>query len=133
VQWFFCNKQGYNEPSCADKQKEKGSMRIGCKGHVNVKLDPKEGHWFFDAIDLKHNQQLHPKKRMTRFMRSHKSMEDGVNNLMKVMKRVGVRHQAQMNMMLELYGGRDKWTFTEGDMRNRFDQAYIGNCATVLK
>jgi hypothetical protein len=82
---------------------------------------------------LKHNQQLHPKKRMTCFMRSHKSMEDGVNNLMKVMKRVGVRHQAQMNVMLELYGGRDKWTFTEGDMRNRFDQAYIGNCATVLK
>jgi hypothetical protein len=62
VQWFFCNKQWYNEPSCADKQKEKGSMRIGCKGHVKVKLGPKEGCWFFDAIDLKHNHQLHLEK-----------------------------------------------------------------------
>jgi hypothetical protein len=30
-------------------------MRIGCKGHVKVKLDPKQGRWLFDAIDLNHN------------------------------------------------------------------------------
>ncbi len=53
-------------------------MRIGCKGHVKVKLDPKEGRWFFD-------HQLHPEKRMTHFMRSHKSVQDGVKNLMEVM------------------------------------------------
>jgi hypothetical protein len=52
VQWFFCNKEGYNDSSSVDKQKEKGSVRIGCKGHVKVKLDPKEGCWYFDAIDL---------------------------------------------------------------------------------
>jgi hypothetical protein len=127
----FFNKQGYNEPSCADKQKEKGSMRIVCKGHVKVKLDPKEGHWFFDAIDLKHNRQLHPEKRMRRFMRSHNSMEDGVKNLMEVMTRAGVQHLAQMNVMSELYGGRDKWTFMKRNTRNRFDQSYIGNFATV--
>jgi hypothetical protein len=37
-------------------------MRIGCKGHVKVKLDPKEGCCYFDAIDLYHNHQLHPEK-----------------------------------------------------------------------
>jgi hypothetical protein len=79
-------------------------MRIGCKWHVKMKLDPKEGRWFFDAIDLNHNHQLHPEKQMTRFMRAHKSMEDEVKNLMEVMIRAGVQHQAQMNVMSELYG-----------------------------
>jgi hypothetical protein len=66
-------------------------------------------------------------------MRSHKSMEDGVKNLMEVMTRARVQYQSQMNMMSELYSGRDKWTFTERDMRNRFHQSYIGKFATVLK
>jgi hypothetical protein len=57
---FLCNKQGYNETNNADKQKEKGSMRIGCKGHVKMILYRKEGYWFFDVIDLKHNHQVHP-------------------------------------------------------------------------
>jgi hypothetical protein len=108
VQWFFCNKEGYNDSSSVDKQKEKGSMRIGCKAHVKVRLDPKEGCWHYGAIDLYHNHQLHPEKRMTCFMRSHKNMDDGVKNLMEVMKQAGVQHQAQMNVMSELYGGWDK-------------------------
>jgi hypothetical protein len=87
-----------------------------------VKLDPKEGCWYFDAIDLYHNHQLHLEKRMTHFMHSHKSMKDGVKNLMEVMMRAGVQHLAQMNIMSELYGGHDKRTFTERDMRNRYDQ-----------
>jgi hypothetical protein len=109
VQCFFCNKQGYNETNSVHKQKEKGSMRIGCKGQVKVKVDPKEGRWFFDTIDMNHNHLLHQEKQMTRFMHSHKGMEDGVKNLMEVMTRAGVQHQAQMNMMSELHGGRDKW------------------------
>jgi hypothetical protein len=116
----FFNKQGYNETNSANKQKKKGSMRTGCKGHVKVKLDAKEGCWFFDVINLKYNHQLHPEKRMTRFIRSHKGMEDGVKNLIEVMTRAGVQHQAQMNVMSELYGGRENWTLTERDMRSRF-------------
>jgi hypothetical protein len=46
-------------------------MIIGCKAHVKVKFDPKLGCWYYDAIDLYHNHQLHPEKRMTRFMHSH--------------------------------------------------------------
>jgi hypothetical protein len=37
-------------------------MSIGYKEYVNVKLDLKEGCWFFDAIDLKDKHQLHPEK-----------------------------------------------------------------------
>jgi hypothetical protein len=98
-------------------------MRIGCKGHAKMKLDPKEGCWYFDAIDLYHNHQLHLEKRMTHFMCLDKSMEDGVKNMMEVMTRAGVQHQAQMNVMSELYGGHHKWTFTELDMRNRYNQS----------
>jgi hypothetical protein len=134
VQWFFfCNKQGYNGTNTVDKQNEKGYMRIGCEGHVKVKLDPKEGCWFFDVIDLKLNHELHPEKRTAHFMCAHKSIEDGVKNWMDVMTRAGVQHQAQMNVMLELYGGRDNWTFVERDMRNRFDQSYVENFVTLIK
>jgi hypothetical protein len=90
VQWFFCNKEGYNDSSSVDKQKEKDSMRIGCKGLVKVKLDPKEGCWYFNVVELYHNHQLHLEKRMTRFMQSHKTMEDGVKNLVEVMTWAGV-------------------------------------------
>jgi hypothetical protein len=133
VQWFFCNKEGYNDSNSVDKQKDKVSMRIGCKGHVKVKLDPKEGCWYFDAIDLYHNHQLHPEKRMTHFMCSHKSMEGGVKNMMEVMTWTGVQHQAQMNVMSELYDRRDKWTFTKWDMRNRYNQSYNGHFVTFMK
>jgi hypothetical protein len=90
VQWLFCNKEGYNDGSSVDKQKEKGSMRICCKSHVKVKLDPNVGCWYYNAIDLYHNHKLHPEKQMTRFMHSHKKMEDGVENLMEVMTRARV-------------------------------------------
>jgi hypothetical protein len=94
-------------------------MRVGCKAHVKVKLDTKENVWYFDLLELNHNHRLVPDKRMVCFMRSHKFMEDGVKNIMEIMTRSGVPHAAQMNVMTELHGGRDNWTFTERDMRNR--------------
>jgi hypothetical protein len=101
--FFFCNRQGFSETKTMDKQTEKGSLQIGCKGHMKVKQDPKEGCWYLDIVDLKHNHQLHPEKRMVHFMCAHKRMEDGVKNLMDVMTRDGVAHQAQMNVMLKLH------------------------------
>jgi hypothetical protein len=74
-------------------------------------------------VSIKKGEGLHLEKRMTHFMCLDKSMEDGVKNMMEVMTRAGVQHQAQMNVMSELYGGHHKWTFTELDMRNRYDQS----------
>jgi hypothetical protein len=96
-------------------------MRIGCKCHVKVKLDVKGNYWFFDILALEHNHLLSTATRMVHFMRAHKVMEDGVKNLMQVMTRAGVPHQAQSNVMSELHGGRDNWTFMERDLRNRYD------------
>jgi hypothetical protein len=107
VQWFFCNKEGRCDSKNVEKKTEKGSVRIGCKGHLKAKLDKKEGYWYYDIVDLKHNHKLTPNKRMVHFMRSHKCLEDGIKNLMDVMTRAGVPHATQMNVMLDLHGGRD--------------------------
>jgi hypothetical protein len=53
--------------------------------------------------------------------------------MMEVMTRDGVQHQGQMNVMSELYGGQDKWTFMERDMTNRYHQSYNGHLASFIK
>jgi hypothetical protein len=63
-------------------------------------------------VDLKHNHKLTPDKQMVQFMCSHKCLEDGIKNLMDIMTRARVPHTTQMNVMSDLLGGRDKWTFT---------------------
>jgi hypothetical protein len=119
VSWYVCNKEGFWESKCVGKQTEKDSMRVGCKAKVKVKLDTKENYWYYDIVTLLHNHKLHPESRMARFMRSHKNMDDGIQNLMNMMTRAGIQHQAQMNVMSELHGGRDNWQFIERDVKNR--------------
>jgi hypothetical protein len=80
-------------------------------------LDTKGNYWDYDIVTLLHNHKLHPESRMVRFMQSHKNMEDGIKNLMNMMTRAGVQHQAQMNVMSELHGGRDNWQFTVRDVK----------------
>jgi hypothetical protein len=107
-----------------EKKTEKGSARIGCKGHLKAKLDRKGDYSYYDIVDLKHNHKLTPDKRMVYFMRSHKCLEDGIKNLMDVMTCAEVPHIAQMNVMSDLHGGRDNWTFTEQDFRKKFKCIY---------
>jgi hypothetical protein len=115
----MCNKEGFWESKSVDKQTEKGSMRVGCKAEVKVKLDTKANNWYYDIVTLIHNHKLHPESRMVRFMRSHKNMEDGIKNVMNMMTHVGVQHQAQMDVVSELHGCRDNWQFTGRDVKNR--------------
>jgi hypothetical protein len=92
VSWYVCNKEGFWESKCDDKQTEKGSMQVGCKAEVKVKLDTKGNYWIYDIVALLHNHKLHPKSRMVCFMRSHKNMEDGIKNLMNLMTHAGVQY-----------------------------------------
>jgi hypothetical protein len=87
-------------------------VRIGCKGHLKAKLDRKGGYWYYDIVDLKHNHKLTPDKCMVHFIRSHKCLKDGIKNLMDVRTCARVAYAAQMNVMSDLHGGRDNWTFT---------------------
>ena len=118
--WYVCNKEGFCDNKKVDKMTDKSPMRRGCKTEVKVKLDTKEKYWFYDIVMLEHNHMLRPDPRMIRFMHSHKNMEDGIKNLMNIMTRAGVQHQAQLNVMTELHGGRNKWMFTERDIKNRY-------------
>jgi hypothetical protein len=128
--WYVCNKEGHWDSKVVDKQIEKGSMRVGCKAEVKVKLDTKGGYWYIDIVSLKHNHKLNLEAPMVHFMRAHKRLEDGLHNMVNIMTRAGVQHQAQMNVMTELHDGRDKWMFTERDIKNRYnynDTCFVTN------
>jgi hypothetical protein len=58
------------------------------------------------------------------------NMEDGVKNLMHVMTRADVPHQAQMNVLSELHGGRENWMFTEQHIKNRYLKMAV--CVSVI-
>jgi hypothetical protein len=92
VAWYVCSKEGFCNSKKEDKQIEKGSKCIGCKSYVKVKFDTKGCYWYFDIVALNHNHPMSPQQRMVRFMHAHKSMEDGVKNLMDVMTQAGVQH-----------------------------------------
>jgi hypothetical protein len=92
-------------------------MRVGCIDEVKVKFNAKENYWYYDIVTLLHNHKLHPESWMVHFMRSHTNIEDGIQNLMSMMTRAGVQHQAHMNVMSELHGGRDNWQFIERDKK----------------
>jgi hypothetical protein len=67
-----------------------------------TKLRTHENMGIYDNVVLTHNHNLSPDARMVRFMRAHKNMEDGIKNLINIITRAGVQHQAQMNVMSEL-------------------------------
>ena len=53
-------------------------------------------------------------------MHIHKQRDAALDDLFAIMARNGVAHQAAMNVMSELYGGRQNWPFTEKDVKNMF-------------
>jgi hypothetical protein len=67
-----------------------------------TKLRTHKNMGIYDNVVLTHNHNLSPDARMVRFMRAHKNMEDGIKNLINIITRAGVQHQAQMNVMSEL-------------------------------
>jgi hypothetical protein len=70
--------------------------------------------WYFDRIGEAHNHKLQPSARM----HAHKQREAAMDDLFAIMSRSGVPNQAAMNVMSELYGGRQNWPFTEKDIQN---------------
>jgi hypothetical protein len=51
-------------------------------------------------------------------MHAHKQRETAMDDLFAIMSRSGVPNQAVMNVMSELYEGRQNWPFTEKDIQN---------------
>jgi hypothetical protein len=92
-------------------------MRIVCPAYAKVKEDKKRKIWYFDTIGEAHNHKLQPSARMVRYMHAHKQREAAMDDLVAIMSRSGVPNQAVMNVMSELYGGRQNWPFTEKDIQ----------------
>jgi hypothetical protein len=89
-----------------EPQIDKRSMRIGCPAYAKVKEDKKRKIWYFDRIWEAHNHKLQPSARMVGYIHAHKQKEEAMDDLFAIMLRSGVRNQAALNIMSELYGGR---------------------------
>uniref|UniRef100_K3Y227 Uncharacterized protein n=1 Tax=Setaria italica TaxID=4555 RepID=K3Y227_SETIT len=97
---------------------EKTSKRVGYPTYAKVKEDKKGKQWYFDHVEEAHNHKLHPSLSMVRYMHAHKQREMAMDDLFAIMSRNGVVHQAAMNVMSELFGGRQNWPFTDKDVKN---------------
>ncbi|XP_022681792.1 protein FAR1-RELATED SEQUENCE 5 [Setaria italica] len=116
-----CNKQGhwdYYKPG-EERVREKMSMRCGCKAFVKIKWNQKKDYWFFERIRLEHNHPLHPSPTVTQFLRIQKDKDPIVMGIVDQMHRCDASHNTTVNVLAELYGGRQNFTFTEMDLRNR--------------
>jgi hypothetical protein len=87
---------------------------------VKVKKDVKHNFLYFDHVQEAHNHKLEPSARMTRYMHTHKHMEDGISDIFNIMTKNGVPHQVVLNVMSDLYDGRHMWGFIEKDIKNLY-------------
>jgi len=118
---WVCNREGFLKPGQENEEPmtNKTSMRIGCPAYVKVKEDKKRNIWYFHHVQEAHNHKLEPSPRMVRYMHSHKKREAALDDLFAIMSKSGVPTQAAMNVMSELFGGRQNWPFTEKDVHNK--------------
>lgn len=116
-----CNRQGHWEfykPE-EDRVREKMSMRCECKAFVKAKLNEKKGYWFFERLRLEHNHPLYPSPATTQYLRSQKNKDPEIMEIVDQMHRCDATHNTTVNVLSELYGGRQNFTFTEMDLKNR--------------
>lgn len=116
-----CNRQGhwdFYKPE-EERVREKMSMRCECKAFVKVKRNMKKKYWFFERIKLEHNHPLNPSPTYTQYLRTQKSKDPVVMGIVDQMHRCDASHNTTVNMLSELYGGRQNFTFTEMDLKNR--------------
>jgi len=116
-----CNKQrhwDYYKPG-EERVRERMSMRCECKAFVKVKWNKKKDYWFFERKRLEHNHPLHPSPSVTQYLRLKKNKDPIVMEVVDQMHRCDASHNTTVNVLSELYGGRQNFTFTEMDLRNR--------------
>jgi hypothetical protein len=87
---------------------------------VKVKKDVKHNFWYFDHVQEAHNHKLEPSASMTRYMHTHKHMEEGISDIFNIMTKNEIPHQAVLNVMSDLYDGQHMWGFTEKDIKNLY-------------
>uniref|UniRef100_K3ZBY4 Protein FAR1-RELATED SEQUENCE n=1 Tax=Setaria italica TaxID=4555 RepID=K3ZBY4_SETIT len=70
----------------------------------------KKDYWFFERIRLEHNHPLHPSPTVTQFLRIQKDKDPIVMGIVDQMHRCDASHNTTVNVLAELYGGRQNFT-----------------------
>ncbi|KAK3123172.1 hypothetical protein QOZ80_8AG0625340 [Eleusine coracana subsp. coracana] len=131
---FSCNKQGkceFYKPG-EERKKDKTSKRTICKAFLKAKWTKKKGYWFFDRIRMEHNHILTPSPEAVQFMNSHKNKDSVIMETVDQWNRNNVPPNCTLNLFSDIYGGRQNISFTEMDLKNRYNistnQLFFPNC-----
>ncbi|CAM0150130.1 unnamed protein product [Urochloa decumbens] len=116
-----CNKQGHHEfyKPDEDRVREKMSGRCECKAFVKIKWNQKKDYWFFERVRLEHNHQLNPSPSVKQFLRTQKNKDPIVMEIVDQMHRCDASHNTTVNVLSEIFRGRQNFTFNEMDLKNR--------------
>jgi hypothetical protein len=118
---FNCNKQGkweFYKPG-KERKTEKTSQKTCCKAFVKVKWKKKKGYWYFDRIRLEHNHILTPNDDAVKFMNAHKNKDPVIMQMVDQWHQNNMPTKCTVNLLSDIYGGRQNLSFTENDLRNR--------------
>ena len=118
---FSCNKQGkweFYKPG-EERKKDKTTKRTACKAFVKAKGNKKKGYWFFERIEMKHNHVLTASEEVVQFMNAHKNKGPVIMEMVDQWHRNNVPPNCTVNLLSDIYGGRQNISFTEMDLKNR--------------
>jgi hypothetical protein len=118
---FNCNKQGkceFYKPG-EERKIEKTSQKTCCKAFVKAKLNKKKGYWYFDIIRMEHNHVLTPCEEAMKFMNAHKNKDPVIMQMVDQWHQNNVPPNCTINLLSDIYGGRQNLSFTGNDLRNR--------------
>ncbi|KAL6880616.1 hypothetical protein ACP4OV_012181 [Aristida adscensionis] len=119
-QEYSCTFEGRHKAKTKkEREREKTSMRRGCKALVQVQMSKDGEYAFFKRIVLEHNHPLNASKKRTRHMRSHKEKDPSLWEYVDELHAAKVPPNATMTLLKEAVGGTDNLNITEQDLHNR--------------
>jgi FAR1 DNA-binding domain len=120
-QEYSCTFEGkHKEKTKEVREREKTSMRMGCKAMVQVHMSKDGEYTFFKRIVLEHNHPLIAGNKGTRHMRSHKDNDPSLWEYVDELHAAKVRPNATMTLLKDAVGGTDNLKITEQDLHNRY-------------
>jgi hypothetical protein len=86
---------------------------------VKVKLNKKKGYWYFDRIRMEHNYILTLDEEVVKFMNAHMNKDPVIMHMVDQWHQNNVPTNCTVNLLSDIYGGRQNLSFTETDLKNR--------------
>jgi hypothetical protein len=88
---------------------------------VKAKLNKKKvcWCWYFDRIRMEHNHVLTPCEEAVKFMNAHKNKDPVIMQMVDQWHQNNMPPNYTINLLSDIYGGRQNLSFTENDLRNK--------------